>query len=125
MLVFTKCTSCQVEISFKTPAHTRVEFAMKHSKNIIIRCKKCNKKNSVHVDSLQAKRSKISLWVSLFIILGTLPILVFMLYPYFRLSKNIFVFLVLSGFISILVSAYLISNKQDEKKVRNFNKYRL
>jgi len=125
MNVYGKCKSCNTDLSYRTSADTRVNFAMKDGEIIKVNCANCGNNNEFHVDEMTAKHSKVAqIAAGLILLLGT-PLVFFLVNPIFTGSRNHYVIYVVAGFLLVPVFAYSIINKQDQTRVSSFNNRKL
>src|SRR5690606_13798067 len=117
MKVYGKCKSCNNEVSFRTYANTRVEFAMQDGETKKINCKNCGTNTEFHVDELYANRSNMPY---LMVALAILTIIIITLYFLFFIDNN---YVIIAFGLPFVV--YLILTKQDQVRVSNFNNRKL
>ncbi len=121
MRLFSICTDCKNEISMRTWATTRVDLKMKHGDNIELYCKSCNKTDKYSIDDLKAKESKIAILIGLLILFIGTPISLILLWNYIWQTGlysafGLILIIGIPGFI------YMIINKNDQNRVRIFNR---
>lgn len=117
MKVYGKCKNCKHEISYRTNANTRVEFAMQDGENKNLNCKSCGTNTSFHVDELYAQSSKMPYLITGF---ATLVIVIVTLY-YIFISDSKYVIIA----FGLPLAIYLILTKQDQTRVSDFNRRKL
>ncbi|MFT5926748.1 MAG: hypothetical protein ACI9WL_001499 [Rubritalea sp.] len=117
MNVYGKCESCRNEIAYRTDANTRVEFAMQDGETKNINCKSCGTNTEFHVDQLYAKSSNRQYLIVALVVLTTLIVPLYVVY----FSDRQYVIIALG----LPFVVYFILNKQDQKRVSNFNKRKL
>ncbi|RZS91899.1 hypothetical protein [Aquimarina brevivitae] len=125
MKVFVKCSHCAQEISYKTNAYTRVEFAMQEGDQKLLNCKKCDHQSTFTADEFYAKPSKFAqLIAGLVFLIGT-PLAFLFVSPIFSASKGHYVIYIVGGFLLVPVFIYAVINKQDQTRVSDFNRRKL
>lgn len=125
MRIYTQCTNCSEEISYKTRAKTRVDLVMQEGEQISIECWNCSQQQERVPNDFVAKPEKLAQWVAGFIFLfGTIG-LVFFFLPIFELRGGIFWTLVVGALVLTPLSAWHAINKQDRERVNVFNRNRL
>jgi predicted membrane channel-forming protein YqfA (hemolysin III family) len=88
---------------------------------IELNCKACNKTDKYSIDDLKAKESKIAILIGLLILIIGTPITLILLWDYIWQSGLYSAFgLIL--IIGIPGSIYMIINKNDQNRVRVFNR---
>jgi predicted membrane channel-forming protein YqfA (hemolysin III family) len=94
---------------------------MKHGDKIELHCKSCNKTDKYSIDDLKAKESKIAILIGLLILIIGTPITLILLWDYIWQSGLYSAFgLIL--IIGIPGYVYMIINKNDQNRVRIFNR---
>ena len=125
MRIYTACTQCNRELTFKTFAPTRVELAMRSGENIKLKCTSCNKEFTFPVDRFFAKPSVLPLIVSLVVLfLGSIATFYFHFYYLKELSTNYIIYAI-SGLLLVPVTIYSYINKNESDRVKRFNNYKL
>ncbi|TQD40416.1 hypothetical protein [Haloflavibacter putidus] len=117
MKIYGNCKSCKAEISYRTEATTRVEFAMRDGETKKINCKNCGSNRQFHVDELYAKESKTPVLLTGITFTATLFI---SLYFWFFTENDLVYFA-----FGLPVVVYVILSKQDQLRVTAFNKRKL
>ncbi len=117
MNVYGKCKNCKNEIGYRTDANTRVEFAMQDGETKKMNCKNCGTDTDFHVDELFAKRSNMPI---LTVALGVFLLVIITVYFLF-FSDNQYVIIA----FGLPFAVYFMLDKQDQKRVSDFNKRKL
>ncbi|MEW7292886.1 hypothetical protein [Aquimarina sp. 2304DJ70-9] len=125
MKVYGQCKTCDTELEFRTKARTRVQFSMKEGKIKQIDCKKCKNTTELHINDVYTKKSNLTLIVAILIfVIGIL------ITGYF--TKNLIdspqildLAFVFGACLFIPFTAFQILKKQDQNRVRSFNKLKV
>lgn len=117
MKIYGNCKSCKTEISYRTEATTRVEFAMRDGETKRLNCKNCGSNRQFYVDELYAKESKTPVLLTGITFTATLFI---SLYLWFFTENDLVYFA-----FGLPVVVYVILSKQDQLQVSAFNKRKL
>jgi hypothetical protein len=125
MKVYGKCKNCKNEVSYRTGANTRVEFAMRDGEIKNLECKICKNSNEFHIDQLYAKPSKSAQLIAGLVFLFGTPLTWILINPVFESSRNHYVIYIIGGFLLIPVFAFAVLNKQDQRRVSEFNRRKL
>ena len=124
MKLYTKCKHCKNELKCSSLAGTRVEFAMQKWEKKDLKCNSCETKNEYHVDELYAKPSRIAeILAGLIFIVGT-PLVFLFLSP-IVLRGGAFAVFIISGLFLVPVIVFGIIKKQDQIRVKAFNRSKL
>ena len=118
--LYTRCHSCNSEISFLSDANDRVELEMRKGKQFPITCTSCHKKNKYHVNNFTATLSFGQKLVSFLVTIGLVLALI---------SAEIFVFSLgfffYGGVFLVPSAAFFIINKQQQTRLNSFNRYKV
>ena len=117
MKVYGKCKNCNSEITYRTYASTRVEFAMQDGETKKMNCGNCGANTEFHVDELYAKPSKKPYLIVMLVIL---TIIIITLYFLFFSDSN---YVIIAFGLPFVV--YFILTKQDQTRVSDFNRRKL
>lgn len=117
MKIYGSCKSCEREISCRTEATTRVEFAMQDGETKKLNCKNCGSNTQFHVDELYAKEA--STPIVLTGITFTSILLLTLYFLFFTESDYIYFA------FGLPIIIYVILSKQDRLRVTAFNKRKL
>lgn len=121
MRLYIKCSYCKTEISFWTWLSDRVDLKMKHGEKIGLKCKNCNSTKKYFINDLKAKKSMIALITALIIFIVGTPIALMLLWDYIW-QTGLYGAFGLILIIGIPSSIYMIINKNDQDRVRFFNR---
>lgn len=117
------CKNCKSENRLKRTATDRVELAKKYGKEFEIRCSKCSKKHTYHVNKVKASKNRFSFIIGLLGIILEIVILCTLLSIIkFQNVQAIFIYPVALTIIPLIFSVWFTN---EQKAVHSFNKYRL
>ena len=123
MKVFGSCKSCGKEVFINTRARTRVGLAKAKGNEVPIGCGHCNLNNSFAVDELYAKKNKVTLTVSLLILITGTPV-IFYLVNYVMSNPGQAIYF---PYLLLLTPSIVfgIIQRAEAKRVSSFNNYKL
>ncbi len=121
MRLYVKCVHCKNEIVYKTNASTRVELKMIHGKSLELKCKTCGSKAHYLIDKLEARENKTILSIALLIFMIFTPLIMILFWRLIWIS-GLGGVLWLTIFISIPSYIYIILNKNEQNRVKFFNR---
>ena len=116
------CKKCKSDISFWTWKETRMDFKKSKNENISLSCKKCNHLDNYHIDFISAKESKIALIIGLIILVAGTSFSMIFLWDYLFKTNNLYTIFGLTSILLVPSLVYGIISKNDNQRVRNFNK---
>lgn len=125
MKLYTNCHNCKKEIRFSTWSSDRVELSKSKGNRIELTCKKCGQKDFYHVNRIKATESKIAQIIGLIIFLVGTPIVFFWIWDYIFQFVYIYVVAGLVGLIGVPFMIYSVIEKEQSRKVRQFNRYKI
>lgn len=126
MKLIVYCKKCSKEIKIKSTSSDRVELEKKLGKTFDKTCPHCNHKNHFHVNQVFAKVSVTPLLVFILSIICTfLTVWYFYTKNYLNLHYILYNGGLIPFAIIIPISIYFIINKNSNKKVSLFNRYKL
>lgn len=122
MKLFAKCIKCKHEIIFNSNHKTRVEFAMYEGKTKTLVCTNCDIKNSLKVNDLFVKESKLAFIIAGLVFLIGTPILIYYLPIFILKYGGLYSSLGAAGLL--LIPGIIYSNilKEDRIRVNTFNR---
>lgn len=118
MFIYSDCNSCQKTLSFFIQEETRAEYAIKKGDFKILNCKNCGSNSKIHLNKFKAKTSITMTIIGLLVFLIGTPLGLFFFKYYLSTVSSIWVY----GTIICPPTVYLIIKKQDQNRVRSFNK---
>lgn len=125
MIICTRCRTCSSEIKMRTFAGNRVELAKAKGQIIPVQCKVCNKRADYRVDDFRAKPGQIvRITATLILLIGT-PVLTFGIWNYLYSVNQPYQILTLVPLILIPITVYGIMTKEENNKIKNFNRHKI
>lgn len=125
MKLRTSCQNCKQEISFYSYARDRYRLSLKRGESFDLMCKKCKHNGSYHVDDVVAEASKVkSIFAIAVFVIGTYLTYIFFAPSFFNIN-NVYANAYMVSLIGTPFIIFLLIKKNEEKRVRTFNKYQL
>ena len=125
MILYTICNSCKETIKLPFSEFSRADIAIKRGNNIELCCNKCYHKDKYHLNNINAKKSPFITILSLVILILGTPMLFYYLGDYFFKVNSIKTIIILIGIIGMPTIFYNILNKDEQRKVTNFNSFKV
>lgn len=125
MRLYTNCQNCKEEIRFSSREPDRVELSRSKGNELELTCRHCSETNLYHLNRIKATENKIALLIGLVIFFVGTPLTIFLIWDYLFRFTYIYVIAGLVGLIGIPFLIYSIIEKEQEKKVRLFNNYKI
>ena len=125
MRLYTNCHNCKKEIRFSTKEPDRVELSKTKGDKIKLTCKQCGKTDFYHVNKIKATESKIAQIIGLIIFIIGTPLTFYLIWDYIFRFTYIYVIASLIGIIGVPFMIYSIIEKEQTKKVRQFNNFKI
>mgnify|MGYP006995672951 CR=1 FL=1 len=125
MRLYANCHNCRNEIRFSTSEPDRVELSKSKGNKIELTCNHCGQTDSYHVNKIKATESKIAQIIGLIIFIVGTPLTLYLIWGYIFRFTYIYVIAGLIGLIGIPFMIYAIIEKEQRKKIRLFNNYKI
>ncbi len=125
MRLYTNCHNCKKEIRFSSWESDRVELSRSKGDKIELTCKNCGHKDFYHINRIQATESKIAQIIGLTIFLAGTPLVFLWIWDYIFQFAYIYVIVGLVGMIGFPFMIYSVIEREQRKKVRQFNNYKI
>jgi len=125
MKLYTNCHNCKKEIRFSSWESDRVELSKSKGDKIELTCKNCGRKDLYHVNRIKATESKFAQIIGLIIFLVGTPLVFLWIWDYIFQSDYIYVIAGLIGMIGVPFMIYSVIEREQRKKVRQFNNYKI
>ena len=125
MRLYTNCHNCKSEIRFSTVEPDRVELSKTKGNKIELNCNHCGHTDFYHLNKIKATESKIAQIIALVIFVIGTPLTLYLIWDYIFRFTYIYVIAGLIGLIGVPFMIYSIIEKEQRKKVRLFNNYKI
>jgi hypothetical protein len=125
MKLTTPCKHCKAKIRIWDLSTDRGEFAKTTGENIDLTCKKCNFKETYHVDEIEATPGIIVHIIATLIFLIGTPLIVYWIWPFLQMKGNSIYKIPPILLIIIPVIVYRILLIGDRNRVKIFNGHKL
>jgi len=125
MILYTNCHNCKKEVRFSAWESDRVELSKSKGDKIELTCNNCGQTDFYHLNKIIATESKISQIIGLAIFIIGTPLTIYFIWDYFFRFTYIYVIASLIGFIGVPYMVYSVLKREQKKKVRLFNKYKV
>ena len=125
MKLYTNCHNCKKEIRFSIWTSDRVELSNSKGDKINLTCKHCGQKGLYHVNEIKATESKIGQIIALVIFIVGTPLTLLFVGDYIFQFNSVYGAAALGGLIGVPLIVYSIIDKDQRKRVRQFNNYKI
>ncbi len=125
MRLYTNCHNCKKEIRFSSWESDRVELSKSKGDKIELTCKSCRQIDFYHINTINATENKIARIIGLIIFLVGTPLTLLWNWDYIFQSTYIYVIAGLVGFICVPFMIYSLIEREQRKKVSQFNNYKI
>jgi hypothetical protein len=125
MRLYTNCHNCKKEIRFSSWESDRVELSKSKGDKIELTCKNCVQKDLYHINRIKATESKVAQIIGLIIFLVGTPLVFIWIWDYIFQFAYIYVIAGLVGMIGVPFMIYSVIEREQRKKVRQFNNYKI
>jgi len=125
MRLYTNCNNCKKEIRFSSWESDRVELSKSKGNNIELTCSNCQHQDFYHVNRINAIESKIAQIIGLTIFLVGTPLMFLWIWDYMIQFTYIYVIAGLVGIIGVPFMIYSVFEREQRKKIRQFNNYKI
>ena len=125
MRLYTNCHNCRKEIKFSTSEPDRVELSKSKGDKIELTCNHCGQTDFYHVNEIKATESKTAQIVGLIIFVIGTPLAFYLIWDYIFRFTNIYAIAGLIGIIGVPFMVYSVINRDQKRKVRLFNNYKI
>lgn len=112
-------------IRFSSWESDRVELSKSKGAKIELICKNCGLKDIYHVNRIKATENKIAQIIGLTIFLVGTPMVILWIWDYIFRFTYIYVIAGLIGMIGVPFMIYSAIEREQRKKVRQFNNYKI
>jgi len=125
--LYTYCPHCKEENSFFSSERDRLSLAQKQGEIIKNQCKNCSGNYQFHVNKIFAKESKISIVVSLIILIGGSIFAIKYVTKLFNENPDVPPYEIFGLFAILIIpfGIYLTIVGEEWKRIRNFNSFRI
>jgi len=103
----------------------RVEFSKSKGDKIELTCLHCGQTDFYHLNKIKATESKIAQLIGLTIFIIGTPLTIYFIWDYFFRFTYIYVIAGLIGLIGVPFMIYSLIDKDQRKKVKRFNNYKI
>ncbi len=125
MRLYTNCHNCKKEIRFSTVEPDRVELSKTKGNKIELTCKQCGQTEFYHLNKIKATESKITQIIGLPVFIIGTPLTLYLIWDYIFRFTYIYIIAGLIGIIGVPFMIYSIIEKEQRKKVKRFNNYKV
>lgn len=125
MRLLSRCHHCQEDIKVKSLAHNRYELADSKGDFFEIQCPNCHEESRCHVNEVSATKSNYTIVLTLAVfVFGTIGVF-FYIKDYIDMIYNAKAAFVLAWITAIPSMVYVILNRQEKRKINDFNRHKV
>lgn len=124
MKLIVNCKHCRKEIRVRKSVSDRGELAREKGDQFTLKCGKCSRKESYHVNEVRAQESKSIALIALLVFVFGTAIIGYELKAYLFMPNNPYGAISVGGMLLIPIVVYGLLIKQERDQVTLFNSYR-